>query len=118
MLKPDTLTSQIGKRFFGFQMNEIERALGRLKKALDQLKDKLDNNMSASFLDDSDQSGGGDVNAQVIDLAELKSIKSQISNAISSPSLSQFGCSDPIIEPPGLPVAIMSPGARVRNPEM
>ena len=64
-------------------MNEIERALGRLKKALDQLKDKLDNNMSASFLDDSDQSGGGDVNAQVIDLAELKSIKSQISNAIS-----------------------------------
>ena len=64
-------------------MNEIERALGRLKKALDQLKDKLDNNMSASFLDDSDHSAGVDVDTQVIDLVELKSIKSQISNAIT-----------------------------------
>ena len=61
-------------------MNEIERALGRLKKALDQLKDKLDNNMSASFLDDS---AGVDVDTQAIDLVELKSIKSQISNAIT-----------------------------------
>ena len=64
-------------------MNEIERALGRLKKALDHLKDKLDNNTSASFLDDSEHSARGDENAQVIDIAELKSIKSKISNAIS-----------------------------------
>ena len=64
-------------------MNEIERALGRLNKALDQLKDKLDKNMSTSFSDESDDSAGGNVNAQVIDLAELKAIKSQISNAIS-----------------------------------
>ena len=64
-------------------MNEIERALGRLKKALDHLKDKLDNNMSASFLDDSEHSACGDENTQVIDIAELKSIKSKISNAIS-----------------------------------
>ena len=64
-------------------MNEIERALGRLKTALDHLKNKLDNNMSSSFLDDSVHSVGGDVNAQVVDLAELKSLKSQISNAIS-----------------------------------
>ena len=61
-------------------MNDIERALRRLKKALDQLKDKLDNNMSASFVD---HSAGVDVDAQVIDLVELKSIKSQISNAIT-----------------------------------
>ena len=64
-------------------MNEIEQALGRLKKALDQLKDKLDNNMSASFLDDSDHSASVDVDTQAIDLVELKSIKSQISDAIT-----------------------------------
>ena len=64
-------------------MNEIERALGRLNKALDHLKDKLDKNMSASFSDESDDSAGRDVNAQMIDLAELKAIKSQISKAIS-----------------------------------
>ena len=64
-------------------MNEIEQALGRLKKALDHLKDKLDNNMSASFLEDSGHSAGVDVDAQVIDVVELKSIKSQISNAIT-----------------------------------
>ena len=64
-------------------MNEIERALGRLKKALDHLKNKLDNNMSASSLDDSGHSAGVDEDTQVIDLLELKSIKSQISNAIT-----------------------------------
>ena len=71
------------KGFFGFQMNEIEQALGRLRKAVDHLKDKLDRDMSASFSDDSEHSTSGDVNPQTIDLAELKSIKSQISNAIS-----------------------------------
>ena len=71
------------KGFFGFQMNEIEQALGRLRKAVDHLKDKLDRDMSASFSDNSQHSTSGDVNPQAIDLAELKSIKSQISNAIS-----------------------------------
>lgn len=64
-------------------MNEIEQALGRLRKAVGHLKDKLDGDMSASFSDDSQDSTSGDVNPQAIDLAELKSIKSQISNAIS-----------------------------------
>ncbi len=64
-------------------MNEIEQALGRLRKAVDHLKDKLDRDMSASFSDDSEHLTSGDVNLQAIDLAELKSIKSQISNAIS-----------------------------------
>ena len=71
------------KGFFGFQMNEIEQALGRLRKAVDHLKDKLDRDMSASFSDDSEHSTSVDVNPQAIDLGELKSIKSQISNAIS-----------------------------------
>jgi hypothetical protein len=64
-------------------MNEIEQALGRLRKAVDHLKDKLDRDMSTSFSDVSEHSASGDVNAQAIDIAELKSIKSQISNAIS-----------------------------------
>ncbi len=71
------------KGFFGFQMNEIEQALGRLRKAVDHLKDKLDRDMSASLSDDPEHSKSGDVNPQAVDLAELKSIKSQISNAIS-----------------------------------
>ena len=71
------------KGFFGFQMNEIEQALGRLRKAVDHLKEKLDRDMSASFSDDSEHSTSSDVNPQAIDLAELKSIKSQISNARS-----------------------------------
>ena len=64
-------------------MNEIEQALGRLRKALDHLKDKLDRDMSASFSDYSEHSTRSDINPQAVDLAELKSIKSQISNAIS-----------------------------------
>ena len=64
-------------------MNEIEQALGRLRKAVDHLKEKLDRDMSASFSDDSEHSTSSDVNPQAIDLAELKAIKSQISNAIS-----------------------------------
>jgi len=71
------------KDFFGFQMNEIEQALGRLRKAVDHLKDKLDRDAYASLSDDSEHSKSGDVNLQAVDLAELKSIKSQISNAIS-----------------------------------
>lgn len=71
------------KGFFGFQMNEIEQALGRLRKAVDHLKDKLDRDVYASLSDDSEHSKSGDVNPQAVDLAELKSIKSQISNAIS-----------------------------------
>ena len=64
-------------------MNEIEQALVRLRKAVDHLKDKLDRDMSASSSDDSEHSTSGDVNPEAIDLAELKSIKSKISNAIS-----------------------------------
>ncbi len=71
------------KGFFGFQMNEIEQALGRLRKAVDHLKDKLVRDMYGSLSDDSEHSKSGDVNLQAVDLAELKSIKSQISNAIS-----------------------------------
>lgn len=70
------------KGFFGFQMNEIEQALGRLRNALDHLKDKLDRDMSASFSDYSEHSTRSDINPQALDLAELKSIKSQISKAI------------------------------------
>ncbi len=82
LLKPDTLISQTGTRFFGFQMNEIERALGRLNKAIDHLKDKLDNSMSASFLDDTEDVASVHANAQEVDLSELRSLKSQISKAI------------------------------------
>lgn len=64
-------------------MNEIEQALGRLGRAVEQLKDKLDGQVSASFSSDSSQSSVNKLNAQAIDIAELKSIKRQISNAIS-----------------------------------
>ena len=64
-------------------MNEIEQALGRLRKAVGHLKDKLDIDISSSFSDGSEYSAIGDVNIQAIDLTELKSIKSKISNAIS-----------------------------------
>ena len=64
-------------------MNEIEKALGRLGRAVEQLKDKLDEQVSASFSSDSSQSSVNELNAQAIDITELKSIKHQISNAIS-----------------------------------
>ena len=64
-------------------MNEIEQALGRLGRAVEQLKDKLDGQVSASFSSDSSQSSMNKLNAQAIDITELKSIKRQISNAIS-----------------------------------
>ena len=64
-------------------MNEIEQALGRLGRAVEQLKDKLDGQVSASFSSNSSQSSMNKLNAQAIDITELKSIKRQISNAIS-----------------------------------
>ena len=64
-------------------MNEIERALGRLEKAVDHLRDRLDNNMSTSFLDDREHSTSRNIDAQMSYLSELGSIKRQISSAIS-----------------------------------
>ena len=64
-------------------MNEIEQALGRLGRAVEQLKDNMEDQRSAIVSGDPSKSSEDKLNAQAIDIAELKSIKSQISSAIS-----------------------------------
>jgi len=63
-------------------MSEIERALERLSKAIDVLKDNLNKDLSSNALHDS--SGGKQrvSSLQQNEIAELNTIKNQISNAI------------------------------------
>ena len=60
-------------------MSEIERALERLSKAIDVLKDNLNKDFSSNALHDS---AGGEQKVsslQQIEIAELNTIKNQIS---------------------------------------
>ena len=63
-------------------MSEIERALERLSKAIDVLKDNLDKDFSSDTLDES--AGGKRIGSslQQSEIAEINTIKNQISNAI------------------------------------
>ena len=63
-------------------MSEIERALERLSKAIDVLKDNLNKDFSSDTLDGS---AGGKQRVSSLkqsEIAELNTIKIQISNAI------------------------------------
>ena len=64
-------------------MSEIERALERLRKAIDVLKDNLDKDFSSDTLDES--AGGKRIGSslQQSEIDEINTIKNQISNAIS-----------------------------------
>ena len=64
------------KRFL-FQMNEIERALDRLEKAVGELKHNFNKGRSLERLVEQKST----INEN--ELSELKSIKSQISDAIT-----------------------------------
>ena len=63
-------------------MSEIERALERLSKAIDVLKDNLDKDFSSDTLDGS--AGGKRIGSslQQSEIDEINTIKNQISNAI------------------------------------
>ena len=63
-------------------MSEIERALERLSKAIDVLKDNLDKDFSSDTLDES--AGGKRIGSslQQSEIDEINTIKNQISNAI------------------------------------
>ena len=64
-------------------MSEIERALERLSKAIDVLKDNLNKDFSSNALRDSSGEKQKVSSLQHSDIAELNTIKNQISNAIS-----------------------------------
>ena len=63
-------------------MSEIERALERLSKAIDVLKDNLNKDLSYDTLDKS--AGGKQIGSslQQSEIDEINTIKNQISNAI------------------------------------
>ena len=63
-------------------MSEIERALERLSKAIDVLKDNLNKDLSSDTLDKS--AGGEQIGSslQQSEIDEINTIKNQISNAI------------------------------------
>ena len=63
-------------------MSEIERALERLSKAIDVLKDNLNKDFSSNSLHDSSGGKQSVSSFQQSEIAELNTIKSQISNAI------------------------------------
>ena len=67
-------------------MNEIERALDRLEKAVSELKHNFNKERSLERLVEQESN----INAD--ELSELKSIKSQISDAISN--LEQFSLAE------------------------
>ena len=62
-------------------MSEIERALERLSKAIDVLKDILNKDFSSNALRDSSGEKQKVSSLQHSDIAELNTIKNQISNA-------------------------------------
>ena len=63
-------------------MSEIERALERLSKAIDVLKDNLNKDFSSDTVDES--AGGKRIGSslQQSEIDEINTIKNQISNAI------------------------------------
>ena len=63
-------------------MSEIERALERLSKAIDVLKDNLNKDFSSDSLYDSSGVKQKVSTLQQSEIAELNTIKNQISNAI------------------------------------
>ena len=63
-------------------MSEIERALERLSKAIDVLKDNLNKDFSSNALHDSSWGKQGVSSFKQSEIAELNTIKNQISNAI------------------------------------
>ena len=62
-------------------MSEIERALERLSKAIDVLKDNLNKDFSSNSLRNSSGEKQKVSSLQHSDIAELNTIKNQISNA-------------------------------------
>ena len=62
-------------------MSEIERALERLSKAIDVLKDNLNKDFSSNALYDSSGVKQKVSSLQQSEIAELNTIKNQISNA-------------------------------------
>ncbi len=63
-------------------MSEIERALERLSKAIDVLKDNLNKDFSSDTLDESAGGKQRSSSLQQSEIAEINTIKNQISNAI------------------------------------
>ena len=63
-------------------MSEIERALERLSKAIDVLKDNLNKDFSSDTLDESAEGRLRGSSLQQSEIAEINTIKNQISNAI------------------------------------
>ena len=63
-------------------MSEIERALERLSKAIDVLKDNLNKDFSSDTLDESAGEKQIGSSLQQSEIAEINTIKNQISNAI------------------------------------
>ena len=63
-------------------MSEIERALERLSKAIDVLKDNLNKDFSSNTLDGSVVGKQRGSSLQKSEIAEINTIKNQISNAI------------------------------------
>ena len=64
-------------------MSEIERALARLSKAVDVLKDNLNKDFSSDSLYDSSGVKQKVSTLQQSEIAELNTIRNQVSNAIS-----------------------------------
>ena len=63
-------------------MSEIERALERLSKAVDVLKDNLNKDLSSDTLDKSARGKQIGSSLQQSEIDEINTIKNQISNAI------------------------------------
>ena len=63
-------------------MSEIERALARLSKAVDVLKDNLNKDFSSDSLYDSSEVKQKVSSLQQSEIAELNTIRNQVSNAI------------------------------------
>ena len=63
-------------------MGEIERALERLSKAIDVLKDNLNKDFSSNPLDESSVGKQRGSSLQKSEIAEINTIQNQISNAI------------------------------------
>ena len=63
-------------------MSEIERALERLSKAIDVLKDNLNKDFSSDTLDESAGGKRTGSSLQQSEIDEINTIKNQISNAI------------------------------------
>ena len=63
-------------------MSEIERALERLSKAIDVLKDNLNKDFSSDTVDESAGRKQKGLSLQQSEIAEINTIKNQISNAI------------------------------------